>query len=412
MPAYRRKDNGKWRYRKVVKLPDGGKKRISGSPTVNTKRAAEAAEREHIERVLNPPAAVPEGATVTLAAFVDERFVPDNRRNWKYSERLTTKSLLQRHLIPRLGKLPLADIRGATVATFTAELHREGLGDKSVYNVLTLLRRILRYAERVEVLASVPSFPMPKGVRQARRELVELGISRSEFLSFEELDRLLEVVQSPMLRAMVLVAGRAGLRAGEVRALRWADIDRKRGLVTVSAAEYRGVLGKPKSGCGRRIPLPSRLRDALDRLPRALDPEALIFTSGGRMFTEGEMTTLLLEAGVRAELPTAQGRRRRRNDNQRAYRLRRLTRPLKPDEERWLAEYEQHRSARFGWHTLRHTFCTHLAMTGTPVVKIQRWAGHADLATTQRYMHWAPSTDDVRHIDALDRPSAQVLQLA
>jgi integrase len=85
---------------------------------------------------------------------------------------------------------------------------------------------------------------------------------------------------------------------------------------------------------------------------------------------------------------------------------------LEPDEERWLAEYEQHQSVRFGWHTLRHTFCTHLAMTGTPVVKIQRWAGHADLATTQRYMHWAPSTDDVRHIDALDRPSAQVLQLA
>src|SRR5579871_5040453 len=55
MPARREKD-GRWRYRKVVHLPDGSRMRISGSPDVNTKLAAEAAERVHIERALKEAA--------------------------------------------------------------------------------------------------------------------------------------------------------------------------------------------------------------------------------------------------------------------------------------------------------------------------------------------------------------------
>ena len=55
-----------------------------------------------------------------------------------------------------------------------------------------------------------------------------------------------------------------------------------------------------------------------------------------------------------------------------------------------------------GPHTLRHTFCSHLAMRGVSAVKIQKLAGHAKLSTTQIYMHLAPSTlDDA--IEALGR---------
>jgi site-specific recombinase XerD len=40
-----------------------------------------------------------------------------------------------------------------------------------------------------------------------------------------------------------------------------------------------------------------------------------------------------------------------------------------------------------GVHVLRHTFCSHLPMRGTPARAIQELAGHSDLSTTQRYMH-------------------------
>ena len=47
-----------------------------------------------------------------------------------------------------------------------------------------------------------------------------------------------------------------------------------------------------------------------------------------------------------------------------------------------------------GPHMLRHTFCSHLAMRGPPARAIQELAGHADLSTTQRYMHLSPAAID------------------
>ena len=41
---------------------------------------------------------------------------------------------------------------------------------------------------------------------------------------------------------------------------------------------------------------------------------------------------------------------------------------------------------------LRHTFCSHLAAAGAPAKAIQELAGHADLATTQRYLHLSPTS--------------------
>ena len=58
-----------------------------------------------------------------------------------------------------------------------------------------------------------------------------------------------------------------------------------------------------------------------------------------------------------------------------------------------------------GVHTLRHTFCSHLAMRGAPARAIQELAGHQDLTTIQRYMHLSPAAKDSA-IRLLDQPTA------
>jgi hypothetical protein len=52
MAVYRDERDGKWRYRKTITLTNGRKLRISGTPPISTKVAAEDAERRHIERAL------------------------------------------------------------------------------------------------------------------------------------------------------------------------------------------------------------------------------------------------------------------------------------------------------------------------------------------------------------------------
>ncbi len=51
------------------------------------------------------------------------------------------------------------------------------------------------------------------------------------------------------------------------------------------------------------------------------------------------------------------------------------------------------------FHDLRHTFGTRLAATGQPIRAIQEFLGHADVKTTQIYMHYAPSQRELAMIN-------------
>ena len=51
------------------------------------------------------------------------------------------------------------------------------------------------------------------------------------------------------------------------------------------------------------------------------------------------------------------------------------------------------------FHDLRHTFGTTLAAAGVPLRTIQEYMGHADIKTTQIYMHYAPSEHEVELVN-------------
>lgn len=45
-------------------------------------------------------------------------------------------------------------------------------------------------------------------------------------------------------------------------------------------------------------------------------------------------------------------------------------------------------------YTLRHTFCSHVAMRGQPAKVLAELMGHEDIAVTNRYMHLTPGAKE------------------
>jgi integrase len=83
--------------------------------------------------------------------------------------------------------------------------------------------------------------------------------TRSDFesvdLSPTEFSAILEKIEEPMVRVLVVVVAVTGARASEVLGHRWADLDFIRGRIHIRRAWTHGKLGKPKSRLSRR-PVP------------------------------------------------------------------------------------------------------------------------------------------------------------
>src|SRR5450432_1097622 len=216
MPAYRDRRSGGWRYRKRIRLPDGSRPRIEGTPSLNTKLAAEAAERAHIERLLRGEPPERKEAPRFEEFAVD--FLNISRAKNKPSEIDSKESILRVHLTPAFGKRRLDQIRYAEVQDYAARKAAK-LKPKSVNNHLTVLRRLLVVAKKRGLIEAVPEF-----------EWLKVPRPDFDFLTFEEAGRLLAAVE-PGWRCMVITAMKTGLRQGELIALQWQDIDLVAGLL-------------------------------------------------------------------------------------------------------------------------------------------------------------------------------------
>jgi integrase len=341
---------GTWRYRKVVELPDGQKVRISGTPAINTKQAAEAAERAHLLRALDPNAKRKE--VPTFGDFVRDRWWPTypaaagNRSSTKTEKEIH----LRLHLTPVLEDVRLDWVRGEVVSRLLATLRAKGLGEKSVKNVQGTLRRILASAVEWGYLDAVPPLPRLKAPQP-----------KWDFLTPEESSKLLDAARMEDERAILLFALHTGARAGEQIAMEWGDVDWKNRQVVLRRSSTRGEVGPTKSGRERRVDLTKMLEKILRQIRHLRGP--LVFCNpDGSPLRIGQLHERLWGACRRAGL----------------------------------------REIR--WHDLRHSFASQLAMAGVPLRQVQDWLGHSTINMTMRYSHLAPG-GGAKLISALESPA-------
>jgi integrase len=326
-----------------------GGKRIRRKSPINTKRGAEEHEQRLFQRLREGLPIDEESAPVTamplFKTFAEEFMSSYVKANNKKSTQQEKRCIFDHHLLPAFGERPLDEVRERDIEMFKATLVDKGLSAKRQKNILAVLSRMLRYAREVAVLTTAPLIRMPK-----------VPPTTMDFLSDHDFARLCTAAEAtPGRLAMVLIAGEAGLRKGELLALEWDDLDL--GIGTSSITVMRSVwhdnesgehVGSPKSGRLRKVPMTDRLRRAL-LAHRSLRGKRVFCKDDGSGLTPGQLEVALRNTCTRA------------------------------------------RMRQIGWHVLRHTFGSHLAQRGASPKAIQELMGHSDFVTTMRYMHLAPA---------------------
>jgi integrase len=256
------------------------------------------------------------------------------------------------HLVPRFGERPLGQITVDDIERLRSEILRD-LSPRTAQKLLVLLFGIFRFAERRGWVASNP-------VAHAERITVK---RRPEFavLSPTEVQAVARATTTEQDAALILVAAFTGLRLGELRALRWRDVDFANRLVHVRRSHYgkaSAVEGPPKSGLARSVPLidqAARALDGLSRRERFTSPADRVFCDpAGETLNDGAIRGALYDALKAAHV----------------------------DRDRGTGQL-------FRFHDLRHTFGT-LAVQAFPLSDVKAYMGHADIATTMLYVHHQP----------------------
>jgi site-specific recombinase XerD len=237
----------------------------------------------------------------------------------------------------RLKGLRLTHVTAAVIEDAQRALLAQNLAPQTVVHYLKALRHVLNHAVRDGHLDRNPF---------ARVQLVKVQNGKTRFLSPDEETRLLEQL-GPIYGPWARLALLTGLRLGEQVRLRWADVDLDRGLLT---------LPETKAGTVQYV----RLNDEAKEILRTRQIQQLNRHGASPFVYPSDTLASPLD---------------QRNFYARIFRP---------------AVVALHMED-VGWHTLRHTFASRLAMSGQTEGTIATLLRHSTTALVRRYSHLSPS---------------------
>jgi integrase len=285
----------------------------------------------------------------TIRSRTGEPFKPSTLRLYRQA--------LRAHVLPELGGSLLSDVRVVDVQDFADRLLASGADSSTVRNAIAPLRGIFRRAAARGEIAVNPTSGLELPTARGVRERVATPAEAAELIA----------ALLPRDRGLWAAALYAGLRRGELLALRWEDIDLNAGIIRVERSydPKEGVFIAPKTRAGRRIvPIASVLRGLLieHRLLTGRS-EGLVFgATAERPFTPSNATR-------RAATAWKHTNERRRNRGLDA---------LEP----------------ISLHECRHTFASLMIAAGVNAKALASYMGHASVTITyDRYGHLMPGNE-------------------
>ncbi|MGC8635248.1 MAG: tyrosine-type recombinase/integrase [Candidatus Limnocylindrales bacterium] len=208
--------------------------------------------------------ALPTGATTAeyLTVWLDRTRTQLRASSWH-----RRGQVVRTHLVPALGRTPLAKLTPADVERMTTAIIASGRSPRTAVLARVILRRALGDALRDGMVArNVAALARPPRV-----PISDLQAGR-DYLDTPDLRRLLAAAADHPLGPLVILAATTGLRQGELLGLSWDDV-RLDGAPSLTvrrslAQSFDGgyALAEPKTARSRRtINLPAVAAEALAR---------------------------------------------------------------------------------------------------------------------------------------------------
>lgn len=265
----------------LVDYVDGqGKRRAK---TFTHKKAADAFHASAAVEVRDG-VHVPDRASITVAAAGKLWMQAGEAGGLERSTMDQRRQHLDLHILPLIGETLLTAINGPAARAFEDRLRAEGRSPAMVRKVMTSLGSILTEAGERGLVAR----NAVRELRRGRKRRADAGEKRTKGKLRVGVDipapgeiRAFLAALTGRWRPLLLTAIFAGLRASELRGLRWADVDLAAGVLHVrQRADRYGEIGAPKSEAGERtVPLPPMLLRELAawREACAVSPAGLVF---------------------------------------------------------------------------------------------------------------------------------------
>lgn len=280
-------------------------------------------------------------------------------------ERTTVRQYRQHvdlHIVPRIGATKIAQLNVERIRAFRDDLlaPETGLSRPMARKVLTSLKSLLRADQHGHLADGV-------SIKRVKRDEHKVEVGR-DIPTTGEIKRLVAAAKPGRQRALLLVAALHGLRASELRGLRWADVDLKAATLHVrQRADRYGTIGTPKTESSvRKLDLDPRavseLREWWLACPKGTAD--LVFpTSTGRVEHHANMLRSLAGVMVASGVVDKEG------------------------------------NPKYALHAFRHFFaswCLNRKPEGRelPAIEVQRMLGHSSIVMTlDVYGHLFPSRD-------------------
>lgn len=282
-------------------------------------------------------------------------------------------------ILPALGHFKLSELRPTHIQEFvnqlqnvpkrrrTGEIDGDGnnrLAPATIRRRLTILQSILATAVKLDIIYDNPA-------DSKRLTLPKVPTPKIEIFTKQEMETMLSCLddESLQFKTLIWIAVCSGCRAGEITGLKFSDFDYDNCQMTVERSIYKLknqpiAIKPPKDYETRTIKLPKEVIDLVKLLQ--VEKRREQFTLGTAWNGDNWLFTQIDGSVMHPHTAGSQ-----------------FNKFLK-----------KHDLPHKKFHSLRHSSATFLLFGGLDIKAVQSRLGHADISTTQKYLHVVQEADE------------------